>query len=177
MFKYIFSILVLLVMGCHGPVQEELVLFDFESDNELDRFHWKCRTLLSLSEDHATHGNRSLMLELYPSGYPGMSPLLKDKDWRAYESLNLDIYNPEEKEMKIVVRIDDRGDAPDYDDRYNHSFVLMPGSNRINIPLNTLVTSGTKRNLDLKDIQALVIFMVNPLEKHRVFIDYVRLQG
>jgi len=176
MFKYIFPIFVLLVMGCHGPVQEELVLLDFEADSELDKVHWKCHTLFSISDEHITHGKHSLKLELFPDEYPGVSPWIEKKDWRTYESLNLDIYNPEEREMNIVIRIDDREDSPDYDDRYNHSFALIPGLNRINIPLNTLVTSGTKRNLNLKTIQALVIFMVSPSERHRIYMDYVRLE-
>ncbi len=177
MLKYILAIFFLLVIGCNGHDQKELILFDFESDSELDKVHWKCHTLFSLSDENVTHGNKSLRLELYPSGYPGFSPVLETKDWKDYEYLSFDIYNPETTEIKIVVRIDDREDSPDYDDRYNHSFTLMPGLNRINLPLRELVTSGTNRKLDPGNIQGLVIFMVNPPEKVTIFMDYLRLGG
>ena len=57
---------------CTKP-ESEKILFDFESDSELDRFHWQCHTLFSLSDEHATHGKKSLKLELFPSDYPGLS--------------------------------------------------------------------------------------------------------
>jgi hypothetical protein len=177
MLKYILPIFVILIIGCHGPDQKELILFDFESDSELDKVHWKCHTLFSLSDENVTHGKKSLRLELFPSEYPGLSPILEINDWGDYKYLNFDMFNPNAKEMEIVVRIDDREDSPDYADRYNHSFVLLPGLNRLRMPLNDLATSGTKRKLDLKTIQALVIFMVNPPEKVRVYIDYIRLES
>jgi len=177
MLKYILPIFVILIIGCQGPDQKERILFDFESDAELDKVHWKCHTLLSLSGENVTHGNKSLRLELYPSEYPGLSPVIENKDWEDYKYLSFDMYNPETAEVKIVVRIDDREDSPDYADRYNHSFVLMPGLNRINIPLQELVTSGTNRKLDLGNIQAFVIFMVNPPEKVTVYVDCIRLKG
>ena len=40
------------------PVRES-ILFDFESDRELDRVHWKCHTLMSISDQHSTHGKGS----------------------------------------------------------------------------------------------------------------------
>ena len=175
MFKNILLIsFFLLIIGCHNNAQKNLVLFDFESDSELDHLHWKCHTLLSLSDERPTHGVKSLRLELYPSAYPGLTPVLKNHDWRGYKSLCFDIYNPERKNLKITVRIDDKED-PDYADRFNHGFTLISGLNRINIPLNDLITSGTNRKLDLNNIQGLVIFMVSPTEKVVLFVDYIRL--
>lgn len=42
---------------------DELILFDFESDGELDEVHWKCYTLMSIGDQHHTHGNNSLKME------------------------------------------------------------------------------------------------------------------
>jgi hypothetical protein len=176
MFRYILTVFVILIMGCHGPSQKTLVLFDFESDNELDQLHWKCHALMNLSDEHATHGVKSLRLELYPSEYPGLAPMIRNNNWQGYESLGFDIFNPDGKEVKIAVRIDDREDAPEYKDRYNHGFVLEPGLNRINIPLNELITSGTNRRLDLNKIYCLTIFMVNPSEKVTLYVDFIRLE-
>jgi hypothetical protein len=177
MFKYILTIFAILIMGCHSPIQKSLVFFDFESESELDRLHWKCHTLMNLSDEHATHGSKSLKLELYPSEYPGLAPMIRNNNWEGYKSLGFDIFNPGEKEIQIAVRLDDREEAPEYKDRYNHSFVLAPGVNRINIPLDALITSGTDRSLDLKKIYSLVVFMVNPTEKVTLYVDYVRLES
>jgi hypothetical protein len=102
--------------------------------------------------------------------------MIRNNNWEGYKSLDFDIFNPGEKEIQIAVRIDDREEAPEYKDRYNHSFVLEPGVNRINIPLDKLNTSGTNRILDLKKIYSLIIFMVNPSEKVTLYVDYMRLE-
>jgi hypothetical protein len=163
------------LVACSGGTKGELVLFDFESDAELDRFHWKCYTLFSLSDKYVSHGDRSLKLELYPSDYPGLTPMGGETDWRGYKSLRFDIYNPEHKEINLTVRIDDREDYPDYADRYNRSFNLKPGMNQLSIPINNLVTSGTHRNLDLGNIYRVFIFVVRPERKVVLYVDYMRL--
>jgi hypothetical protein len=164
-----------ILISCSGPVPAELVFFDFESEAELDRFHWKCHTLFRLSDEHVTHGTRSLVLELYPSEYPGLAPMLEKNDWSGYRALCFDIYNPAAKELRISIRIDDREDFPDYKDRYNKSFILQTGLNRKGFPLDSLVTTGGHRNLDLKNIYRVLIFMVNPSEKVVLYVDYMRL--
>ena len=164
-----------LFVGCGGSAPGERLLFDFESDAELDRFQWRCFTLFSLSDEQATHGEKSLRLELYPSDYPGLAPMLYENDWRGYKAFRFDIYNPEENELRVSVRIDDRKDYPNYKDRYNRSFILKPGMNRMKIPLDTLVTSGTDRKLNLTKIYQVLIFMTRPERKVVLYVDYIRL--
>jgi hypothetical protein len=176
MVRLIFIIFFLLgLISCHDARQKELVLFDFESDRELDNVHWKCHTLMSLSNEHATHGVKSLKLELYPSAYPGLNPVIDKKDWRGYSSFCLDLFNPAEGDIPITVRIDDKEDSDDYADRYNRSFLLRPGINHIEIPLNSLVTSGTNRTLNLRKIYRCLFFMVNPTQKTVLYVDYIVL--
>lgn len=161
--------------SCFSGSPPELVLFDFESDADLDRFHWKCHTLFSLSNENATHGVKSLRLELHPSDYPGLAPKLDLNDWKGYKTFSFDIYNTMNVDASITVRIDDKKDFPNYKDRYNKSFILKPGLNRLNIPLNSLITSRTQRTLDLKNIYRFLIFMAHPQKKHILYIDYIRL--
>jgi hypothetical protein len=177
MMRRIFLCLFVLLIfaGCADMPATEKVLFDFETEQDLDRVHWKCHVLFSLSEENATHGSRCLRLELHPSPYPGVTAMVREKNWSEFRSLCFDIYNPEEREIKIAVRIDDQKNWPDYPDRYNKSLGLVKGSNRIEIPLNTLVTSGTLRNMDPKSIHRFLIFMVNPPEKNVLYVDYIRL--
>lgn len=178
--KYIiFSIIILvstLVMSCYnstGP--KNTVLFDFESGRELDQVHWKCHALMSISDKHVTHGKGSLKLELYPSAYPGFDPFLKIKDWSKFNSLRFDVFNPDDKKHRITVRIDDKEDDSDYADRYNKDFVLNKGMNHIVINMDSLITSGTKRKMNIKDIHRFMFFMTHPREKVVLYVDYVRL--
>ena len=114
-------------------------------------------------------------MELYPSPYPGLTTVLRENDWSEFGNLCFDIYNPQEREIKIAVRIDDQKNWPDYPDRYNKSFSILKGTNHIAIPLRTLVTSLTGREMDLKNIHRFLIFMVNPPEKNVLYVDYIRL--
>jgi hypothetical protein len=162
--------------ACRKTPSEPLVIADFESDAELDRFDWKCHTLFSLSSEHVTQGKQSLRLELYPSEYPGLAPRLKQKDWRDYRALCLDVYHPGKEPLRLAVRIDDRPDSPDYPDRYNQSLLLQPGENRLSLPLESLVTSGTRRKLNLATIHSLLFFLVDPPQKAVLYIDHLRLE-
>jgi hypothetical protein len=172
----IFSIAFSMVpVGCSGPVGHELVLNDFETDADLDRVRWQCRTLFSLSSEHATSGESSMKMELFPADYPGLSLKLDERDWSRYDSVAFDIYNPQDETLEITVRIDDREDYPDYDDRYNGRITLMPGSNDLRIPLNSLRTAGTDRSLNLKTIERFLFFLVDTNKTFRLYVDNIRL--
>lgn len=168
-------ILVCLLTGGCSRQSTEKVLFDFEADEELDRFHWGCHTLFALSSKHATHGAKSLKLDLFPSEYPGVAPMIKDTNWSQHRALCFDVYNPQDKDIPLTVRIDDKKDYPDYADRYNRSFKLSPGSNKISIPFWSLVTSGTNRQLNSKMIYRVVLFIVRPEKRITLFFDNIRL--
>jgi hypothetical protein len=159
---------------CARP-ESERILFDFESVSELDRFHWKCHTLFSLSDDHATHGKKSLKLELFPSDYPGLAPMLASNDWRGYKAFSFNVYNTHRLAIPLTVRIDDSKDYPDYPDRYNQTYILKPGANTITIPLDSLITSGTNRKLNLKMVYRVVIFVTKPIERIELYFDNIKL--
>ena len=163
------------ILACEKIKNKELVLFDFESESVLDEFHWKCRTLFSLSEDHAVQGRKSLKIELFPSSYPGLSPKLKHHNWIGYKALCFEVHNPSPETVSLVLRIDDKKDALEYSDRYNKSFVLMPGANQLKISFDTLKTSGTDRLLELKNIYRFLVFMSHPDKKYVLYLDYFRL--
>ncbi len=159
---------------CTRP-ESERILFDFESDSELDCFHWKCHTLFSLSDEHATHGKQSLKLELFPSDYPGLAPMLASNDWRGHKAFSFDVYNTHNIAIPLTVRIDDSKDYPDYPDRYNQTYILKPGANTIAIPLDKLITSETTRKLNLKTVYRIVIFVAKPIERIVLYFDNIKL--
>jgi hypothetical protein len=159
-----------------SKLESEKILFDFESDSELDRFHWECHTLFSLSDEHSTHGEKSLKVELFPSDYPGLTPKLASNDWKGYNTFSFDVYNAQHIAIPLTVRIDDSKDYPDYPDRYNKTFHLRPGANTVSIPMDTLVASGTKRNLDLQMIYKVLIFVAKPNERIVLYFDYFHLK-
>ena len=166
----------ILLLSCSKEQPAELMLHDFESDSELDQLHWSCHSLCTLSGEHATHGSKSLKLELFPSEYPGMDFSPRVKDWRGHKALCLDVFNPSKQQVQLTLRIDDKKNFPDYDDRYNKSFIINPGTNNIAIPLDSLTASRTNRQLDPAHIERIFIFGAHPHDKTTLFIDAIKLQ-
>jgi hypothetical protein len=168
----------MLFLCCNpGKPAKEHILFDFESDQQLDEVNWQCHTLMSISNSHVTHGKSSLMLEMYPSPYPGFKPRLKAKNWSKYKAICFDVYNPDETGRSIIVRIDDTIDNTEYKDRYNQRFILKKGMNHIRIDMESLITSGTGRRMNTSIIDKFLIFTVSPVKKIVLFIDYIRLSA
>lgn len=167
--------LFLILSSCETGDPTGRVLFDFEEESALDGLSWKCRVLYSLSPQYATHGEKSLKMELYPSEYPGVSPTLSGTDWRGYRALRLDIHNPGKEAVTMTVRIDDRKDASQYGDRYQGSFTMNPGDNPVVIPFTDLTTSGSQIPLALGNIRKLAIFTFRPKRKTVLYIDHIRL--
>jgi len=163
------------VVSCHNKPTGQLVISDFESEDELDRVQWQCHTLCSLSDENATQGNKSLRLELYPSDYPGVAFQIPTHNWSSYQILSLDIFNPQDEVISLAMRIDDMKAYPDIEDWYNKSFSIKPGMNHLKIPLSSLPTAVTKRSINLKTIYQCLIFMVQPHKKYVLYLDYVYL--
>jgi len=164
-----------LLLSCCEKSTNRFILNDFETESDLDRVNWKCYTLFSLSTNYVTHGNTSLRFEFYPSDYPGFAFNLDRHNWSSYKTLAFDIYNPTNESLSIALRIDDKKDYPTYEDRFTKTFILEPGMNHLRIPLTSLITPGTQRLINLKNIYRLLIFMAHPKKKYVVYIDFVHL--
>jgi len=170
--------LLVILVGCSAdrtPQQSVRILFDFEQTAELDLLHWQCGSFMEQDTHHATSGQYSLRVEMYPSAeYPGFKAGFTE-GWQGYKKLLVDIYHPGGNEMKIAYRIDDRDDNPSFADRANGTVVLKPGSNIFTIDLENLKTSGTDRRLDLAKICGLYLFVLRPPQPITLFLDKVRL--
>jgi hypothetical protein len=72
----------------------------------------------------------------------------------------------------MVVRIDDA----EYDyrldmgDRYNRSFVLSPGANRIEIPLADVAAAPRSRRFDLGRVRSLLVYAVDLTRPREIII-------
>lgn len=149
--------------------------YDFETEDNLDALLWKCKTIFTLSDKHATSGQKCLKMELYPSPYPGITLNKFNPNWSRYATLKFDIYNQDKIPLRLTIRIDDNKD-PSYSNRYNHTIVLNHGTNYISIPFDSMRTSGSGRNINLTNIQKMIMFLSSPKEKRIIYLDNVRLE-
>ncbi len=78
------------------------------------------------------------------------------KDWRGYDFLALDLYNPVQEKVRFSLTVEDAG-SRDYWTRLNNYSTLVPGWNRLRFPLHRHVgergSVRVKRYLDLGRIR------------------------
>ena len=139
------------------------VLASFETTSELSRFHFgkgmKPRIVpIRDDEDRVTSG---VQLHLPPGKYPGFELRYFPGDWRHMRALRLLIVNSEPTPTKMIVRIDDAEYRLDLEDRYNRSFPLSTGINRIEIPLSDVAAAPRHRKFDLGRVHSLLVFAVD----------------
>ena len=169
------AVIVSVTCSTRNSAIEDIVLYDFENEEELDFLQWKCGTIMQRDRDHATSGRYSLRIEMYPRAvYPGFHSSIH-RGFAGFKRLNIDIYNPASTPINLAYRIDDRQDSPPYDDRANGRFIIEPGENTISLDLVTLMTSGTRRKINLDKVRNLLLFVHRPPKVTTFYLDNIRL--
>ena len=116
-------------------------------------------------------------LHLPPGRYPGFALKHFPGDWRGLRALELLIVNPETQTLDLTVRIDDaRYDYKlDLNDRYNRSFPLTAGLNRIEILLSDVAAAPRGRRFDLGHVQLLLVYAVDLERPRKVVVGPISL--
>jgi predicted MPP superfamily phosphohydrolase len=152
------------------------VLFDFESEAELQQLNWECHKWFELSEQNPTSGLHSLRLSLPPGSYPGIEFKEVRENWSPFKLLKMDVTNPSTEDIKFHVRIDDREGGWEYANRFDIDFTLKPGLNNISIATDSIKTNLHARSLDLKNIKRMMVFIPDNQKRSDLFLDNIRLE-
>ncbi|MCD6405670.1 MAG: beta-galactosidase trimerization domain-containing protein [Planctomycetes bacterium] len=148
---------------------EVKVLDDFEDG----RIKWRGSFRGSIVAQYATHGEKAFKV-VFESGvkYPGIEAAKIDSNWRGYDALRMDVFNPQGAPIGVTVRIDDDR-STGYFSRYNGEFLLVNGQTFVEIPLGRLRAGD--RALDLSKIRLFMIFMSSPDRDVTLYFDNLRL--
>jgi len=155
---------------------DQKILFDFESESDLQKLNWECHKWFELSQENVTHGKYNIKILLPPGQYPGIDFQEIQGDWSKYKFLKMDIFNPSQEAFRFHVQIDDHESRWEYEDRFDIDFELKPGMNHISIPTNSIRTNIHHRLLDLKKIKQMMVFVPNNAKKREIFLDSIRLE-
>lgn len=150
-------------------------LGSFETDYELNWWQGS----VSLSEERAWQGRRSLAVELEPDEYQGARMITPPRDWSAYDRLSMAVYNPKLTPLTLTVRIDDHNSLDSnvaFGQRFNESFIVEFGWNLVQIPLHPPQDSSAEQLLNLSDIARVEIFAVDLEQPRRIHLDQLRLE-
>ena len=157
-----------------GPYAK--VLFDFESEEDLQKLDWQCHKWFELTKDHVTSGKSSLRMELPAGQYSGINFNDFPADWSKGQNLRLDVFNPSKERIVFHIRIDDKNSGWEYENRFDKNHELREGMNHISVPLSSLKTNLHSKPMDLRNIKRFMVFLPNNQVKRELFLDNIRIE-
>lgn len=156
------------------------VLADFSRD--FDRYFIGHRATFlehaSLPAELAARGGeRALRVIFLDDPYPGIKFMETPGDWTGYSTLSFDVTNSTATQLELVVRIDDAYHNEQYEDRFNKTFRLPPRTRRVlRIPLSEVRAGPTKRELDMRHIDSMVLFRGETLSAEEMYLSRAWLE-
>ncbi len=160
-----------LLSGCGPRPAGPGIFYDFESEDELDRVGWSCRTRYEWSDMHATSGTRSLHCLFGKLKYPGLMFRDFPTDLSRVEAMSFDVWNATSDTINLVVRIDDDLSGANVSNRYNGSFHLIPGENVVEVLMDDVRAAPATREMNLSRIKQFLIFLIKRDERTDLYFD------
>lgn len=150
---------------------EELVIADFESKEDFDKFS-EADVVYSVANDFASHGSYSAKLTYKKSSCPSyrldtfFEKNKKFSNWAPYGSLLFDVYNPSNKSNRVILQIKDSGG-----NRYKQDIELDANSKQtIEVEISVL-----RESVSPYRIAQVNLFQWKPGADSVIYIDYFRL--
>lgn len=100
-------------------------------------------------------------------------------NWRRHDHLVVKLKNFQTTPLAITVKVTDRMHEQGlhhYDERYNGSFTLLPGTNELFIPLADIEAAPKSRLLNLSEVARVDFFLTEKAQGEEFAIDYIALQ-
>ncbi len=173
------SSLPFLFSSCSKTSKDSVMLLDFEDPYKLSGLVWQCKVDYKINMLHATHGLYCLEVDFYPSRQPEFKTgAFNDlfHDWHGYKWLLLDIFNPQDRAIRLFFTIDDHDHNYPWIDKANGNILLHPGINHVKIYLLRLNSPGALTRLNLDYVASIAFFLKHPKRKVVLFFDNIRIK-
>jgi hypothetical protein len=165
----------ILLRDASGPV-----LFTFERRWENEFIHPHERTTLAMLPTPSawkSNNSQGAARILFLGGTdPGITLEEVFPDWSRRHALRLSIFSPNREPISLMLRVHDRLHNNEYEDRFNTVLRLVPGPNKISIPLALIETAPRKRRMDMKRIASIIIFAYMPTRRFTLYLDNIVLE-
>ena len=148
-----------------------LVLFDFETEDDLKKCEANKNAEAAISTEHATSGKQSMKLTLKGgTDFPGVyADKFAPKDWSAYSKLKIDVFADQAVAMGLTIK---DAKSKDYASRYNNDKVkIEKGANTITVEL-----VDVSDKIDLKTIRSFSLFTHKAEKDVTIYVDNIRLE-
>lgn len=152
-------------------------LYDFQH-NHPERF-WRGNVTRGSTEDCGPLNDMAVSIILTTRRYSGAALDNLPSDWRGYDALTVALWNPQSQVISLTLRINDmfhEQGRNQFHDRFNRSFEIRPGLNRIHQNLEEVATAPRDRRMDMDEIRRLMFFTSNLNQPARLCLGELRLQ-
>lgn len=124
------------------------------------------------SKDEAT-----LRVQFAAEPYPGIEIAEPAPDWRAYATLALDLTNPTDAELRVVLWVSDARHDYEYVDRLNKVLRIAPQTrNVVRVPVAEVENAPATRRMDLSRIANIALFRAEPADGTEMYLSRVWLE-
>ncbi len=157
-------------------VRQFPVLSDFETRFEQTR--WRDVRQIRQQSEVVRHGRYGLRVQLSTATYSGINIFYFPGDWRGYKTLNFSVYNPDNEEFTLHVRIHDRRherQGMKFPDRFHQRLTLHYGWNDFAISLQTVLNAPESRQINMAEIAGFGIFVIRQTRARIIYLDHVYL--
>jgi hypothetical protein len=97
-------------------------------------------------------------------------------DWRQHEKFCFEVYSALDTVCFLALRIEDRAHNQEYEDRFNASLRIVPGLNKIAVPLTEVEHGPASRLLNMSSVGAVQLFMAGLKSETVLYFDNFRLE-
>ena len=174
------ALVILLVMLQFVPISKAIwdenmakrqfpLLSGFETPFEIDR--WTGGAVFEIGKEIKKNGDSALKVMLTTETYSGVGLKYFPGNWEKFRFFQFSVYNPQNSELKLTCRIHDWQHTQGrqvYADRFNRSYSVLQGWNKITIPLDQVKAAPENRQMDMQRIQGVGIFFspIATIENH-----------
>ncbi|MEQ9547041.1 MAG: succinyl-CoA synthetase subunit beta [Marinobacter sp.] len=155
--------------------QQLPLLYDFSRTDPLTLW----RGNLAPSDAHSDINGQSLKVSLSTRLYSGVTLDNLPADWRGYDQLTVTLFNPDEKDLTLTLRVNDveheRGSNV-YRDRFNAQLLLEPGLNTFTLELGDIEHAPQHRTMNMDNIRRLGIFTTRLPAPRTIYLLDLRLR-
>jgi hypothetical protein len=111
-----------------------------------------------------------------PAPYSGFAVHGPWPDWTNHRELCFTVYSQLSEIVSLNLRIHDVGHDRRYQDRFNKELSIQPGLSKVSIPLTAVERAPTGRQMELRRIRTIGLFVMEPSNSFDLYFSGFRLE-
>ncbi len=120
--------------------------------------------------------HRFARLDLRPALYSGVVFEEPYPDWTGRDYLTITIISDLDAPLPMAIRVHDAAHDQRYRDRFNRRLTVVPGVNRVRIPIDEIRNAPDRRHMDLRRIRGVLLFAYDLRKPVHLFVGPLRLE-